>query len=236
MPACETITKWLHAVVATLAILSQNAFGVWFAKLDIKQYAIVGPAFLAIAGILLVDGLTTRALNRMRWLRRLLAGRDDIEGDWVNVVIDTSKPDKVIAVEYMRIYYANGQYVAAGDQWTTDGKWIQGFASEGSNYTGRAMEFYYKTGIHRVGGYGVLIFSPPATIPTDFICRYVDEEIMTPHVTRGVRLSNTLKTVPLEEKRLAAIKFGEEFGNSGLLELDRALRQTILPTSPKSQP
>jgi hypothetical protein len=130
----------------------------------------------------------------------------------------------VIAVEYCRFYYSDGQYVASGDQWTTDGKWIQGFMSEGSTFKGRELEFYYKTGVHRVGGYGVLLFSPPDTMPTDFLCRYVDEEVIAPHVTRGRRLSNALKPVDIDERRHQAVKFGQEFPSSGLFEHLRALR------------
>ena len=135
-----------------------------------------------------------------------MAGDRDIEGDWVNVVVDTADhKGEVIYAEFTRIRYYKGQFIISGDTWTLDGTWKWSFASEGSRYRDHDLEYFYKTGLEGVGGYGVVRFSPKDSLPTDFVCHYLDEESKTPHRTRGRRVSNRLKSIPLDERRDKAL-------------------------------
>lgn len=224
MRSFTQINRWLHTVVATLAVWSQGFVHDVFTKLNAPNYWLVGTIFIVLVGIQVSDFLTNAAIDHARWFRRLLAGQDDIEGDWVNIVVNQSEPDKIIGAEYCRIRYRGGTFTLSGDTWSLDGKWKHNFLTSGSaTYQGRQLEYYYKTGINRVGGFGVILFSPDDALATDFICRYVDEGTKSPHATCGKRLNTRLRKIDLDDRRAAALKFAKEFDQKGLLDLQAAL-------------
>jgi hypothetical protein len=214
------ITRWLHILVATLVVWSENRVQTVFQKLGAPHLYLLGILVLALIGMQLSDWLTLGAIEHTRSIRRLLAGGNDIEGDWVNVVVNTADSHRILYSEYCRVRYTRGSYVLSGDTWSLDGKWVGSFHSNGSNYQGRELEYYYRTGISRVGGFGLIIYSPDDSVPSDFICRYIDEHLGAPHVARGQRLSNKLNKVSMDERKNAALEFARDFDKSGLLDLD----------------
>jgi hypothetical protein len=224
MKPLSEMTRWLHILIATLVVWSQDHVQSLFKKLDAESYHLLGVLLIAIVGMQLADKIATAAIEHIRVLRRMLAGRNDIEGDWVNIVVDTANPKQIIGAEYCRIRYRNGEYVLSGDTWTLDGKWVQDFRTGGSCYKDREFEYYYRTGVNRVGGFGVMIFTPTDSLPAEFVCRYVDEGIKSPHVTRGRRASSRLRKVYHDERRKAALDFAEKFEESGLLDFDSAFK------------
>ncbi|HLZ09514.1 MAG TPA: hypothetical protein VKT80_13045 [Chloroflexota bacterium] len=165
MKPLNEITRWLHIIVATLAVWSQDYVEAAFKKLNIGNLYLIGTILLAVIGMQVVDKIAATVIDHVQFVRMLLAGRDDIEGDWVNVIVNTANPRDVVGVEYTRIRYRDGQYVMSGDTWGLDGRWIQDYATGGSSYRGRELEYYYKSGMHRVGGFGVMIFGPPDSLP-----------------------------------------------------------------------
>jgi hypothetical protein len=222
MTSLNEITRWLHIIVATFAVWSQDYVQALFKKLNIGDFYLLGTIVLAVVGMQVADKVAITVIDRIQFVRMLLAGRDDIEGDWVNVIVNTANPKEIIGAEYTRIRYRDGQYTMSGDTWALDGKWIQDYATMGSSFRGRELEYYYKTGMHRVGGFGVMIFGPPDSLPTDFVCRYVDEGLPAPHVARGRRLTRRLRPVPQDTRRAHAIAFAESFEKDGLLHLSQA--------------
>lgn len=220
MKSFNEISRWLHILVATLVVWSQSRVEAIFVKLEARNYALLGTLVLAIIGIQLSDRLVSIFIERTRWIRRLLSGQNDIEGDWVDIVVNTTEPHRIIYTEYSRVRYKKGEYVMSGDTWTVDGKWVGEFCTSGSNYQDRVFEYYYKTGLSRVGGFGVIIYSPNDSLPTESYCRYIDEEIGTPHVTRGQRISKKLSKVSMDDRKAIALKFARGFDESGLLDLE----------------
>ena len=114
MKSYDKIIRLLHIVVATLAIWSQSRIEEVFKKLDIANYALLGAVVLAVAGIQLSDQVAVTVVDRCRWIRRILSGHNDIEGDWVEAVIDPTNPDKITTVEYCRIRFKQGRYILSG--------------------------------------------------------------------------------------------------------------------------
>ena len=223
MRSFEQLGSWLHAVVASAAIISADYFQVLFAKLGLQAYYLVGPILLAVIGIRISDLGASFLVENIRIFRRVLSGKDDIEGDWVNIVVDVDDPMTLKYVEFCRIQFVSGQYQISGDSWTPEGRWVQDFASGGSTYLGREFEYYYKTGLGRVGGYGVIRFTPHDALPSDFICRYFDESAKVPHITRGRRLSMYGRRLALDARRDAALQFAKDYEEKGLLDIRAAL-------------
>lgn len=228
MKSLTQITRWLHTAVATLAMWSRDFVQELFRTLHIGDYWLVGIIFIALIGIQLSDFLLNSAVDRLRWVRRLFAGDDDIEGDWVSIVVDTSEVDKIIAAEYSRIRYRSGAFVFSGDAWSLDGKWKHNFCTIGSTHHNRQLEYHYKTGINRVGGFGVMIFLPDDSLAVTAICRYVDEGLKSPHATYSERLSTRLRKVSMKDRRVAALKFADGLSQENLLDFQEALGRSIL--------
>ena len=115
MKSLSEVTRWLHVLAATLAIWSQARIEDIFKKLDFANYALVGTVIVAALGILIVDKLAIATIDEFRWLRRILSGKNDIEGDWVDVVAHGTDPCTVLKVEYSR-------YI----QYKVDCRWYDG--------------------------------------------------------------------------------------------------------------
>lgn len=209
MKSYDTVIRWLHIVVVTLVVWSQGRIEEIFKKLDIGNYALLGAIVLAIAGLQLADQFAITVIDRCRWIRRILSGRNDIEGDWVEVVGDSTNFDKITHVEYCRIRFQQGKYVLSGDMWTVEGKWVNNFVTTGGAiYIGRELEYYYKSGIPRAAyGLGVLVFSPEDSLPMDFIGRYLGESSKVMHVAKGCRISTRLRKINSDKRRDAALNF-----------------------------
>jgi hypothetical protein len=225
MTKLEGINRWLNAIIAAIAVLSVDYFQRLFVRIGWNgAFYLLPPLFLALLGMSLVEPGANLTIEKSRWLRRLVSGKDDIEGDWVNIVVAINEPELVKAVEYCRIRYVDGRFALLGDQWTVDGRWVQDFRSADSRYANRELEFYYKTGLNRVGGYCVVRFSPADAVPSDYIARYIDEECLVPHVTRGRRLSQKFLKDSIDERRQKAISFYKDYQTEGLLDIERGIR------------
>jgi hypothetical protein len=92
----------------------------------------------------------------------------------------------------------------------------------GASYSGRQLEFYYKTGIRRLGGFGVYLFSPDDSLPTDFMCRYIDEGTKSTSIARGHRVSMRLRKVDINQRCEAALEFARGFDVKSMPSLDTA--------------
>ena len=230
MKSFDDISRWLHVLVATLVVWSHDRVESLFVKLDAKSYALLGTLTLAVIGMQLSDWLVEAAINKQRWVRRLLSGQNDIEGDWVDIVVDTAEPHTILYAEYCCIRYTDGRYKLSGETWTLAGRWSGDFSTSGGvTYRGRELAYYYKTAVDRVGGFGVIKFSPNDALPTDFVCRYVDKGIRTPHLARGRRLSTKLSKVPMDKRKEAALAFAHGFDEKGLLDFDAAFLRNTMP-------
>jgi hypothetical protein len=220
MKPYRSITRWLDVIVITFVVWSEGTIQDIFKKVDLANLAVLGTLVVAFAGVQVVDALAELAISKQRWLRRILAGSDDIEGDWVNIVVSSADPTRIKYAEYCRIRYETSGYKFNGDTWNASNrKWVGEFTTSGTNYSGRNLEYYYRTGINLVGGYGSVVFSPSDSMPTEHLCRYIDESIRVPHIARGRKVSNNLKPISFEKRRDVALQFADDFDQNGLLDL-----------------
>ncbi|HEV2817639.1 MAG TPA: hypothetical protein VGW40_10530 [Allosphingosinicella sp.] len=227
----------LNPTIVATAFLTQNLFQRKFEAAGIGGLYLIAPITLSVAGMVLADYLYDSVLEASRRLRRVLAGEHYIEGDWANVVICLDKPDTVESVEYCRIRYLDGQFCLTGDTYSTDGTWIGNFHSEGSMYNDRSreLEYFYKVGIGRTGGYALIQFSPLDSAPTQFICRYFDESCVAPYLTVGKRVSKRFMGYDTERRGSIAVAACSELKPFAISEIrkiqsvkDAAAKRTSL--------
>jgi len=219
----KRLTEWVNPLVVTGAVLTSNYFKLLFAKLGADSWYLIGPVLLSVIGIKAADIATKAIVERVRPLRQLLAGENYIEGEWVNIVINAAKPENVIAAEFCTIRYRGGQYVVSGDTWSLDGAWMSNFSTEGSSYRGRELEYYYKTGVRKLGGFGIIKFTPEDSVPTEFICQYLDETSEKPHITYGEKSSGKFRKLSMGARRDLALKFVADCQQTRRLAIESVL-------------
>lgn len=201
-----SLSQWTNPVVVTGAFLTNNIFNSLFTKVGVPEYHMVGPILLSVVGMIVADKVVGTIVERIRLFRRALAGIDYIEGEWINTVATRDNPKNILGVEFCVIRYSAGQYKVMGDTWDIDGRHLHNFSSEGSNYTGRELEYYYKTGLDKIGGYGKIIFSPIDQVATNFFCEFIDAETKEPYMTVGRKISGFFGNNDLESRRQKALE------------------------------
>lgn len=225
MKRFREVSVWMQATVASAALLIKDQFELQFKGSKLEDYALIPLILATIVAMKFADQGANFMLDHLRWLRKALSGTDDIEGDWVNIVLDIERPDDIKYVEFCKIHFHDGQYVSSGDTWTLDGAWVQEFSSGALTYQDKESTYAYRTGLNSVGGYGTIRFSPYDAVPTDFIGRYQDDNSKRPHITRGRRLQLSARTLSVEERRQKAITFAQEFTAKKLLSVAEAMPQ-----------
>lgn len=225
MDRFSKVGGWVQAIVAALALLLNDHFQVLFNKDGTNAYYLTALILITVVAMKIADLGANFIIDNARWLRWILSGSDDIEGDWVNITLNVSAPSDIRFVEFCRIWYSKGVYVISGDSWTKDGAWVQEFCSISSSYYNRELTYTYRTGLNSVGGYGLLRFFPHDSRPSDFICSYQDDNSKTRHVTRGRLLRRSSPSLSLDERRDLALKFVSEFHDKKLLSVEEAMPQ-----------
>ncbi len=113
-------------------------------------------------------------------LRRLIAGRACIEGDWPLVVV-TSTPStgrmELTYLGFMNITYHHGQLKVTGRDWTPDGGFAHDFESQQSRLDGNCLQYWYKQGEgERMRGYTEIYFFPADQTPERLAGEFLDKE------------------------------------------------------------
>ena len=137
---------------------------------------IVGLVIVSLVTALLnysrvISNIIVEHLPFSRFLRRLIAGRHFIEGDWPLIVVQgEGSPDagKLLYYGYLTIDYKDDQLRVFGEDWTPEHKSAHKFASVKSNFISdhreRRLEYFYWQGAsknrHDMRGYTEIHFFP----------------------------------------------------------------------------
>ena len=114
-------------------------------------------------------------LERMGWVRRLLAGRRHIEGDWPLVVVD-GKSGAMVYYGFMTIKFEGGQYVVKGDDWHPNGKHAMDFKSQQSHQIDSTLHYWYMQKVMSLRGYTFIEFFPVDEVPMRLTGVFHDKE------------------------------------------------------------
>ena len=149
-------------------------------------------------------------------MRKTLAGKNYIEGDWPLIVVDVSSK-QLLYYGYLTIDFADGQLVIAGRDWKTDGTAAHDFESQQARYSEGRLQYWYEQGQNgEMRGYTEIYFFPKHRRPERHAGEFLDKQ------HKSVRFyAKKLEGVPLprsEKERLGAAKaFWKEF-EPGLTE------------------
>jgi hypothetical protein len=150
-------------------------------------------------------------LERMGWVRRLLAGRRHIEGDWPLVVVSETTGEMIL-YGFLTIKFEGGQYVVKGDDWHPDGKHAMDFKSKQSHQIDSTLHYWYFQKNDTVRGYTFMEFFPVDRRPERHTGAFHDRE--NPDVRFYARkmkygwFARSLREP--EDKRKAAAAFADD--------------------------
>ncbi|HEX8166623.1 MAG TPA: hypothetical protein VF601_12655 [Beijerinckiaceae bacterium] len=201
----KTFGSWLQAFVAAVALSFNDYLQTLFKNSGIEKWYLIVLIVLTIVGMKIADLGANLLLKYIKTARQLLAGKDDIEGEWVDVGYDFQNNPKFVS--FCVIEFNDGQYAMSGESWTTDGSWVQEFSSVSSNYTQRELKYNYRTGLNSAGGYSNNIFLPHDTLPREYVGRFIDDNNKIGYIVRGTRISRKFRRLPSEKRRQLAIQF-----------------------------
>ena len=203
----------VHAAIAALCwmVLSHlNEVEAYITSLkpiltEYKGFAV--PALIAILALLfrVSDKLATVVIEKVPLfsfaLRRLLSGRDFIEGDWPLVVVDMAT-ERLLYLGFLSISFKRGQLYVYGNDWSPEAAHAMEFQSKQSLYENCKLQYWYEQGasLHKVDmrGYTEIYFFPRIARAERHAGKFLDASHMT-----DIRFYATRKTYALFERRLA---------------------------------
>lgn len=134
---------------------------------DYRGFAV--PLLIAALALLfrVSDALSNTFVEKIpvisRALRRLLSGREDIEGDWPLAVVDMAKKE-LMYLGFLTISFKKGQLYVYGNDWNADASHAMEFESKQSLYDNHKLQYWYEQGpsLHDVQmrGYTEIYFFP----------------------------------------------------------------------------
>jgi hypothetical protein len=207
MHSYRSIHSAVHAVIASVC---------WFVlqhydQLQALAYGYPKLASAAIIASLVLlfrasDGIARLLIEQVpllsRGLRRLLSGRQWIEGDWPLVVVDMVK-QQPLYLGFLRIDFRGGQPYVHGDDWHMDGEHAHAFESVQSLQTEEMLQYWYRQGasLHEADmrGYTEIFFFPHGALAERHAGKFLD-----PKHTDDIRFYAVRRRYRWREKRIAS--------------------------------
>lgn len=199
----------------------------------IQEYPVLELSIIPIIAVLLQfsDRIARFVIGDIpvfsRVLRRVLSGRDFIEGHWPLVVVDTDKKELVFK-GFLTITYKDGQLCVSGDDWNPDGTHALWFDSVQSRYEHGRLQYWYEQGRHRAApemwGYTEIYFFPESRRSKRHAGEFLDKKNNFRFYAERRRFGWFDRAPEKDAERIAA---ADELWKNIEPELPRLLRQSI---------
>lgn len=183
MHSYSIVNSLVHSTIAVFAMLVLRHLDEINALSQNKQLNL-----LIIAAVLTTlfrssDALSQTLVEKIpfvsRKIRKLLAGRHHIEGDWPLVVIDAHKSE-LLYFGFLTITYEDGQLKVFGRDWHRDGKPAHDFESIQSLYDNKVLQYWYHQGQDvnnpAMRGYTEIYFFPKQAMAQRHAGAFLDRE------------------------------------------------------------
>ncbi len=144
-------------------------------------------------------------------LRRLLSRRNDIEGDWPLIVVDTSTK-QVLYEGFLNVDFKNGELYVSGADWRPNGELAFRFRSIRSTFDKGVLRYFYEQGIDltkpEMHGYAEIYFFPDDARAKRHAGEFLDKKNQSPMRFYAKRLKGGIfsKRIREADKRKAAAK------------------------------
>jgi hypothetical protein len=134
------------------------------------------------------------SIARFKWVRKLIMGNINIEGEWLDLVF---KSDVLFGGAYIHIYYEDGEYKIDGRNFGGENIWLGWFGTEMSRYAGTRLAYKYRgmrlVDLQDVTGHGEYNFSADSEMKlTNFAGFFYEDKAQERYYTYGERLASYL--------------------------------------------
>jgi hypothetical protein len=136
-------------IVFRLSAIYEFSFGWYLLSIPLIYYIFI-----------VLDRVLIYALYRFSGLRKMILGKNWIEGDWIEVLYDKGKMDSIAILQI--VYEKQGSYTLKGESYTLTGEYRGSFVTPNTTYheDERALRYSYSGKLKEalIAGTGVLEF------------------------------------------------------------------------------
>lgn len=215
-------TRWSKTIITSIiGVLS----GVLIKGMEITEnnFGIVLIAVIILIVVIskVVEFSINTVISKSKSIRKLLLGKNFIEGYWVEGVIDISEINKVESLAIIKITFIENHYSISGESFALDNKLRGSFHSMHSDYQNFCLKYSYE-GINsehkdsKVVGNGELRFTPndkfPKRLSGNLIDNFHKERVMVTAEKidetklSGIDISKSSSKVTLIKEYLAELR------------------------------
>ncbi|NIS37739.1 hypothetical protein GWN26_01340, partial [Candidatus Saccharibacteria bacterium] len=190
--------------------------------LGIKNGIAIGIlVFFAIVVTKIGESIGRSLVERSKFIRKLILGKDYIEGSWVDLSIDHQ--NKLLrAVALVEIEYQNGSIAFGGQVFGCNGVPVGNFDSSVAGYKNNTLWYVYNREVvfenkEKATGRGELKFTRESHNPTSYYGSFFDTETELEISVEGARIQDkkTLKMLRKQEGKAQVVKeYSERFVNN----------------------
>lgn len=236
------MVKKIEKAKKTLTVFV-NSFIMLIAVFKYKLYELIIPGFthdtptpfidilLFLSFVAIITGvefISEAKIDRFRLFRKLIMGREDIEGTWIDI---HRKDGAINSCAFIHISYYDGEYIVQGHDFS-NGEYRLRFKSTSSKYKHGKLEYEYKTTINNdqskmfgKAAYNLTNSELPVLYDTfdGYFCDYHSNSV---HTLTGVRLRAKIKFI--SDNELSSVR-KEIIGFYKASPFMRALKQLRYP-------
>lgn len=186
------VSSAIRSGIASAAVLGlahyRNKIGA-FGDEGPTGYAIYFLAFALFSIVFYwVDSIVDYALHHVRAVRKIVAGPENIEGDWINLTYEKQPTGQIVErfVGFLRIEFSNYNYVVSGADWHLNGQFSSSFGPSRVSFDGSEIVFRFQW--HDAEGFGRISMHNNSGKPTGYDGWYLDNKTQEKVHLQGARV------------------------------------------------
>ncbi len=144
------------------------------ANTEEKIWVIVVVAIILFVVISFFNWAITKIVDNSKSLRKLLLGKDFLEGCWIQKITDESMHERPVIYSKVYISYDDGSYKVTGESFDKDGNFTANFHSQFSEYSNHILKYPFtittlENQEKKVFGTSKLTFSSTNELPKRYL-------------------------------------------------------------------
>jgi hypothetical protein len=222
MDSYNNFLSWFQATNATVCAVASLFLSEFLESKLGKGISLIITLILVVITFRILENLLDLSIDKFLWLRKLIFGKQFIEGHWVDIVT-TDNNSKILYGGLIFIEFEKGKIVFSGTSFTPDGKQFGTFTTSSSDFSNYKLKVSY-SGIttefstSKVVGYGEFQFDRGSKCPTTysgFYFEFSDKMIINVQARKIVDREELAKLTLPEERSKYTMQFIESYKHLG---------------------
>lgn len=172
---------------------------------------------IEIAVILIITLVTlniaiNKGIDHAKWFRKLIVGKDFVEGIWLQRISNKSLPNSVPIYSIISISFKDNIYKISGESFNSSGKFTANFYSITSEYNSRVLKYPFKVTSTEfpkklIYGYTELTFSSNEDTIRRYIGHVNSNARKEPIMVEGTKIDNKIDISNEDERKNLPLMF-----------------------------